>query len=131
MSSQKHTGSCLCGAVSYETTGPLRPVSLCHCIQCRKTTGHFLAATSVSHGNFQLTRQDGLKWYVSSPTAKRGFCSQCGSTLFWQSNKRNEISIAAGTLDGATGLAVGRHIFCKFKGDYYSIAADEKQLDTW
>ena len=131
MTSQTHTGSCLCGAVAYEVTGPLRPVSFCHCVQCRKTTGHIMAATSASQKDFRLTCDDGLKWYVSSPSAKRGFCANCGSTMFWQSNERDTISITAGTLDGDTGLAVNRHIFCKFKGDYYTIPEDEPQMDTW
>ena len=45
MSDDAKTGSCLCGEVAYEVTGPLRPVVNCHCLQCRKTTGHFMAAT--------------------------------------------------------------------------------------
>jgi hypothetical protein len=40
-----HSGSCLCKAVSYEVTGPLRNAIGCHCTQCRKMTGHYLAAT--------------------------------------------------------------------------------------
>ncbi|WP_442475962.1 GFA family protein [Roseovarius litorisediminis] len=38
-------GSCQCGAVRYEVAGPLRQVVGCHCSQCRKTSGHYVAAT--------------------------------------------------------------------------------------
>ncbi|MCG6858134.1 MAG: GFA family protein, partial [Salaquimonas sp.] len=38
-------GSCLCGAISFAVTGPMRPVVACHCNQCRKQSGHFFAAT--------------------------------------------------------------------------------------
>ncbi len=41
------TGSCGCGAVRFTTRGTLRGVVYCHCVQCRKQTGHFFAATSV------------------------------------------------------------------------------------
>ncbi|MFM7784547.1 MAG: GFA family protein, partial [Gammaproteobacteria bacterium] len=42
-----HSGACLCGVVRYTVQGPLRPVVVCHCTQCRRQTGHYLAATSV------------------------------------------------------------------------------------
>ncbi|MDB3912880.1 GFA family protein, partial [Paracoccaceae bacterium] len=40
------TGSCECGAVVFELSGKLRDVVACHCGQCRKTSGHYWAATS-------------------------------------------------------------------------------------
>ena len=116
-----HTGGCLCGAVRYEVAGRLRPVVLCHCTQCRRSTGHFMAATAARHRDFHLTREEELRWYESSDCARRAFCGRCGSTLFWQGDGRDYISIAAGTLDGATGLLSACHIHVADKGDYYSI----------
>ncbi len=127
----KHTGSCLCGKVVYEVNGPLRDVVGCHCTQCRKTTGHFLAATAASLPDFRLVRDEGLAWYRSSDTAKRGFCRECGSTLFWQADARDYIAIAAGSLDGETGLKVEGHIFCADKGDYYEVKDGDYQRPGW
>jgi hypothetical protein len=121
MTATTHSGSCLCGAVLFEVNGPLREVIACHCSQCRKTTGHFLPATAASHEHFRLVKADGLKWYASSEMAERGFCGTCGSTLFWQGKGRDYVSIAAGSLDGKTGLTIAGHIFCADKGDYYEI----------
>lgn len=115
------TGACLCGAVRYRVTGPLRAVVACHCTQCRRTTGHFMAATAAWRRDFELVSQAELTWYPSSPEARRGFCARCGSTLFWEGTGRDYISIAAGTLDGATGLTTARHIFVADKGDYYEL----------
>jgi hypothetical protein len=117
-----HSGGCLCGAVRYEVAGPLRAVVLCHCSQCRRSTGHFMAATAARQRDFRLTGETELRWYASSDSARRAFCGRCGSTLFWQANGRDYISIAAGTLDGATGLTSACHIHVADKGDYYSIA---------
>jgi hypothetical protein len=116
-----HTGGCLCGAVRYSVAGPLRPVVLCHCTQCRRSTGHFMAATAARHRDFRLLAAGTLRWYESSAEARRGFCGRCGSSLFWQGTGRDYISITAGTLDGASGLASAAHIFVADKGDYYAI----------
>ena len=40
------TCHCLCKGVHYEVHGPLRPVVFCHCEMCRRTSGHFVAATA-------------------------------------------------------------------------------------
>jgi hypothetical protein len=99
----------------------MRPVVFCHCTQCRRNTGHFMAATAARQQDFRLTDAAQLRWYDSSGAARRGFCGRCGSTLFWQAVGRDYISIAAGTLDGATGLSSACHIHVADKGDYYSI----------
>jgi hypothetical protein len=122
MSGQVFEGSCLCGAVRYQVAGPLRNVIGCHCTQCRKQTGHFMAATAAKHEHFRLKTEKGLKWYRSSDKAKRAFCQVCGSTLFWQGKDRDYVAIAAGTLEGITGLRMEGHIFCDDKGDYYEIS---------
>ncbi|HYL02026.1 MAG TPA: GFA family protein [Steroidobacteraceae bacterium] len=114
-------GGCLCGAVRYAVDGPMRAVVLCHCTQCRRNTGHFMAATAARHRDFRLLAQEQLRWYDSSAAARRGFCGRCGSVLFWQGAGREYISIAAGSLDGTTGLESACHIFVADKGDYYSI----------
>ncbi len=115
------TGSCLCGGVKYEVRGPLRAVSTCHCSQCRKTTGHYYAATSARRKDFVLIEDATLKWFQSSEKARRGFCAECGSTLFFDSSLREHISILAGTLDGPTGLSTTVHIYVDDAGDYYSL----------
>lgn len=114
-------GSCLCGGVRYEVRGRLRPVVACHCTQCRKTTGHYMAATAARRSEFTLLADGGLRWYASSPTARRGFCGTCGATLFWDCPVRDTISIAAGTLDTPSGVSIVAHIHTADKGDYYML----------
>lgn len=118
----ERSGGCLCGAVRYRVTGPVRQVLACHCGQCRRTHSHFAAYTACATGDFVLERDRALRWYQSSLEAKRGFCGDCGASLFWAPAHGRTVSIAAGTLDGATGLRIGGHIFTAEKGDYYTIA---------
>ena len=125
------TCGCLCGAIRYRASGPLRPVLACHCTQCRRQSGHYAAMTSVDLDHFWLERDTALSWYRASPVAERGFCRVCGSNLFWKPAAEPRISIAAGTLDGPTGLAIEEHIFCADKGDYYELDDRVPQKAQW
>lgn len=114
-----HHGSCLCGAVAFTATGPLRDVWACHCGQCRRTSGHFWAATSVPLDRFRLTRDAGLAWYRSSDHARRGFCKDCGASLFWEPQGEGRLAIAPGAFDAPLPVRMTRHIFTEDAGDYY------------
>lgn len=116
-----YTGSCHCRGVTYKVDGPLRDVIACHCEQCRKTSGHHVAATNVDKSRLTLTADATLRWYRASDAARRGFCGNCGGNLFWDPDNRDDISIFAGTLDTPTGLTCSSHIFVADKGDYYDI----------
>lgn len=122
MSEERHTGSCLCGAVSYEVEGPLREVIGCHCTQCRKQTGHYGATTNVPRDALTVRGADKVTWFRSSEKGRRGFCSVCGSVLFWDPIERDWTSVALGAIDGATGTHLEMHIHVADKGDYYEIA---------
>lgn len=113
-------GSCLCGGVTYELRGDLRPVVACHCLQCRKSSGHYAAATQVAAINASIAG-DTLVWFRSSEEAERGFCSVCGSSLFWRRIGNPYISIFAGSIDGATGLSTESQLYPETAGDYYDL----------
>lgn len=115
------TGSCLCGGVAFTLSGPKRHAVACHCIQCRKTTGHYWSATAVATDDLNLIRSDTLAWYQSSDFARRGFCQRCGSTLFYERNGTGRTAISAGALDTPTGITEDEHIFTADKGDYYDL----------
>lgn len=114
------TGACLCGAVRYAVTGALRDVVLCHCAMCRRTHGHVGAYSASPRDALRMIEARGLKWYASSPFARRGFCAECGASVFWERIGSGSVSIAAGTLDAPTGLATTLQIFVDDAGDYYT-----------
>ena len=115
------SGGCLCGAVRFEVTAPLRDVMLCHCAMCRRTHGHVAAYSAVPKPHLRMVESRGLKWYASSDIARRGFCSECGGSVFWESFSAAHISIAAGMLDAPTGLTTNLQIYVSSAGDYYDI----------
>lgn len=117
-----HRGSCLCGAVSFEVDGELEAPDACHCSQCRKQSGHYWASTNVPRASLRIAGEDRVNWFQSSEKARRGFCSLCGSTLFWDVPSKDWMSVSMGAFDKPTGTELAIHIFTADKGDYYEIA---------
>ncbi len=100
----------------------MRDVINCHCDPCRRITGHFLAATSADLADVVFDSDDTLGWYHPTDTVQYGFCSGCGSTLFWRADdKPSTLSIAAGTLDQPTGLTTGLALFGDAAADYHNL----------
>jgi hypothetical protein len=117
-----HQGSCLCGAVHFEINADLHAPDACHCLQCRKYSGHYWASTDVYRAMLSIYGEENITWYQSSEKVRRGFCSTCGSSLFWDPILKDKIAVAMGSLDGPTGTQLAMHIFTSEKGDYYRIA---------
>ena len=117
-------GGCSCGSVKFKINGELRPVINCHCGQCRHTHGHYAAYTAVGKESMKFVNDYGLKWFRSSNEARRGFCQECGASLFFERFEGNKISIAAGMLDFSEGLKTVEHIYFDDKPDYYEINDD-------
>ncbi len=113
-------GKCLCGAVRFEAHGPLRDILLCHCEECRRWLGNVGAFTATQSEDLVFLEDRGLRWIESPKSdrhAERGFCGECGSSLFWRPEGTGRTHIAAGTLDPPTGLRVVGH--------WYTHHADE------
>jgi hypothetical protein len=114
-------GSCMCGAVRFEVAGELPGPDACHCTQCRKQSGHYFVSTDVPRSALTVTGDEALTWYRSSENVRRGFCSVCGSSLFWDPIHRDWIGVAMGAFESPTGTRVHIHVHVADKGDYYDI----------
>lgn len=123
-----HGGGCLCGAVRYEVTGPLRGIINCYCAMCRHLHGSFGAHSRVKKAHINITGDRGLAWYAPSAQARCGFCAECGSTLFWELAAQDAIGIVAGTLDPPMDLTVIGHIFVHEKADFVIISDSARQF---
>lgn len=116
------TGRCLCGAVRYELRGELRGVLVCHCVECRRYHGTAGAYTAVAREGLTLhDSEDQLRWFPGPKSVtggERGFCARCGSSLLWREPGKPTLSVAAGTLDGETGLRIVQHIWDEQRADW-------------
>ena len=111
---KKIKGSCLCKKITFEIKNECRYSVFCHCQMCQASNAEFSSYTKVKKENLNFKSKKTLKWFVSSKHYKRGFCSTCGSSLFFQKKSSDDyISISTGTLNNNIP-SIG-HIFYKYK----------------
>ncbi|MEJ2400889.1 MAG: GFA family protein [Xanthomonadales bacterium] len=95
-------GGCLCGAVRFEIDLPSKWCAHCHCSMCRRAHGAgYVTWVGFDSGHFKLLSGDHhLKWYESSPGARRGFCTECGSAMLFESARwPDETHVALGCIE--------------------------------
>jgi len=117
-------GSCLCKRVKFEIRGKLGRSSHCHCSMCRKAHGAAFGSYAEARAmDFRVVAGEELILrYRSSPGVERTFCSRCGSTLQFISEKRPDtVDVALGVLDDDPGIRVAHHIFVGSKAPWVDI----------
>lgn len=123
MSEKLYKGSCLCGAITYEISGPIKIFQYCHCSRCRKFTGSAHASNLfVPPEQFRWTSGEGFLGRYEEPRAKyfsTNFCKQCGSSMPWQVQGGKNMVVTAGTLDDDPGIKPMWNIFWGSKASWY------------
>lgn len=124
-------GSCLCGDITWDVSGPLSTLVNCHCTICRKAHGAGFAT-------FAVTPADSFRWtggddkiasYKSSPNGTRSFCSKCGSVVPGVSG--DIAFMPAGNLEGDIERTLDSHIFVADKAPWHDISDDAPQFDAY
>lgn len=126
------TGQCLCGGVRFESTGPLGPIALCHCSQCRKAHGSaFCASSPVQKVHFRFTRgEERVREFESRPGKYRAFCSDCGSPLYSRVDAIPGIlRLRTGVIDGPVNQTTAFHVYVGSKSDWFEITDDLPQYE--
>ena len=132
----KANGGCLCGTVRYQILGDLPGIVNCHCSKCRLFNGHFAAWAIIPGDDLKIVADQGLKWFRlvtdETPNVYRGFCGECGSSLFWDPRGEDRIAVAASLLDEPTNVQTIGHAWVCEIGDYYQIDDDlPKYVKGW
>ena len=124
-------GSCLCGGVRYEITGPLTGALNCHCSMCRKAHGAaFRSRARVRAADFRwIQSEDLVSYYESSPGNHRGFCRVCGSPLLSRFVRdASSYGLPLGALDDDPGVKPKLHVFVAYKAPWFEITDDLPQF---
>jgi hypothetical protein len=113
--SDRYRGSCLCGAVAFDVSGPFTAFYTCHCSRCRKVTGSSNAANLFAKsGAVRWRTGEHLVSSFSLTTASyfnAAFCSVCGSHVPRKARSGDFEIIPAGSLDDPPPIAPDRSIF--------------------
>ena len=126
-------GGCLCGQVRYRVRGPFDVFHLCHCSQCRRSTGSAHAANI-------FTTPDRLEWLAGENLIKRYtpdepnviskcFCSHCGSLVPYVSLQSGRLIIPAGSLDEAPGIPPDDNIFWRDRAEWYDAGLAAQRIE--
>ena len=119
----KVSGECLCGQIKYAATGPFSAFHICHCSQCRRSTGS-------AHASNIFTTPDRLEWLAGEDKVihfvpdkpdviSKSFCPHCGSLVPYISPKSGKLIIPAGSLNGDPGIRPEDNIFWGNRADWY------------
>jgi hypothetical protein len=131
------SGGCLCGAVRFETDAASLFCVHDHCEWCRRAHGAaFVTWIGFRQDAFTIARGDALRWYASSAKSERGFCTTCGTTIFYRSElAAGEIHVALACVDDQTPFTPDAHIFwearvpwCSFSDDLPKVERDAKAI---
>ena len=125
-------GSCLCGAIRFSARLPSKWCAHCHCSMCRKFHGAgYVTWVGFEAGQVEIGQgENDLSWFDSSPGAQRGFCKQCGSSLFFRSERwAGELHVALGCMDDAIDRKPQANAFFDRHVDWMPIDHSLKQVD--
>ena len=121
------TGGCLCGAVQFKATLPSKWVAHCHCTLCRRSSGAaFVTWVGLVDTAVAISDRDSLlSWFASSSRGERGFCTRCGSTLFFRSPRwPGELHVTLANFDGPMDRNPQAHVFWDTHVDWVQLADD-------
>ncbi|WP_298841389.1 GFA family protein [uncultured Roseobacter sp.] len=126
------TGSCLCGAVSFEVAKDIAETGACHCGMCRKWSGGVFLGVEVPGDQLSISGAENLTTYSSSPWAERSFCKTCGSSMWYRVTApgphHNAHHIGFGTFDTQDGVTLTGEIYIDKKPAGYTFAEKTHQM---
>jgi hypothetical protein len=93
------SGGCQCGAIRFHATVLRENPHVCYCRMCQKATGNLFAAlVGVRHEHLTWTHGKPAE-FDSSDLAARGFCANCGTSLYYRSFGGPHVSMSIGAFD--------------------------------
>ncbi|WP_117193356.1 GFA family protein [Rhizobium terrae] len=124
------SGKCFCGAVEYAVEDAFVYAAICHCSNCRRTTGSaFKPFAGIPREKLALTKgADNLLIY-GGPDNHDAHCRACGSLLYSLVREAAWVHVAMGTLVDAPAIRPTHHIFVGSKAPWYEITDDLPQYE--
>ena len=123
---QSGEAKCMCGAVTVKAAKIDRHAGACHCGMCRKWSGGPLLAVDCGK-DVLFEGDDNITVYSSSNWADRGFCSHCGTHLFYRLKASGQYIMPAGLFE-KLDYDFDHQIFIDRKPGWYAFENDTKDM---
>ena len=121
--------SCLCAKTVFEAELKNHDVHACHCSMCRQQSSGVLMSIDIEPGSLRFEDQAYLSLFKSSEWGERGFCSHCGTMLFWRMQDGSYCNINVFALqEPPEGLKLTTEIYIDHKPDFYQFKYSRVQL---
>ncbi|MGJ0706132.1 GFA family protein [Enterococcus avium] len=122
-------GHCLCGEVRVTIPELSEEITVCHCHMCQKFFGGpFLSLAGVLPKDVEINGEEQIQRYLSSEWAERGFCKQCGSSLFYHSLADDEYYFPAGLFAEIDQAKLTTEIFYDQKPAFFHFKEPTEKL---
>ena len=124
-------GHCVCGAIHISIKEYGNFVYTCHCDNCRRmNSGPVLSVDPGPKENVVFARGKEKITIYQDEEVERGFCSVCGTTLFWHNPADNHYCMNAELFDEIIkNASFEAELFYDMKPGYYAFAGKRKRLD--
>ncbi len=119
--------SCLCGSVKVKAKTINPKFTVCHCETCRGWGGGPFFAVQCG-ADVDIEGEENISVYQSSPWASRGFCSDCGTHLFYRLNKTGDYNMPVGLFPTLEGLEMNIQYFSDKRPGYYCFSNTTKEM---
>ena len=125
-------GNCVCGAVEIIIREYGDFVYTCHCDNCRRqNSGPVLSVDPGPKENIEFIRGEDIITIYHDEEIERGFCSICGTNLFWHSPEKNHYCMNAELFDSIIkNASFNLELFYDAKPEYYAFAGERKKLNS-
>ena len=123
----KNEASCLCGSVKIDVANVNPKFTVCHCETCRNWGGGPFFAVQCGT-EIEIKGAKNVKEYDSSSWASRGFCSNCGTHLFYKLNKSGSYNMPVGLFSKVDDLVMTMQYFSDQRPDYYCFSNQTKEM---
>ena len=116
------TGGCHCGAIRYSLSAMPFDSDYCHCSDCRRTIG-------APCGVWMDYKVEQIEWtrgepkeYRSSEKIRRGFCSDCGTSLTYRHLEYADyLTVSVSSLDNPNLVVPRYHIYTSQKVEWHRV----------
>jgi hypothetical protein len=126
-------GRCSCTAIAYEVSDEFTKALMCHCSNCRATTGSaFLPWGEIEREKLRVTKGADSLWVLGDADSDHAIrCAACGSLLYWTVRNGTLVRVAYGSLVDEPALKPTAHIFVGSKAPWHEIHDDLRQYDEF